>query len=280
MIATEDRVHHGKHTKVERYGWTIKDKPGRFLYVNKRLIEIDPSYQRQIVESKVKAISANWSWVAFGAATVARRPDGSMFAMDAQHRIEAAKRRADIEDLPCMVFDVESVSEEAEGFLSANTLRRPLTGIDKHRAKVMVGESAATSVEEILKKYGYQIASSFRIGDKWKIKAVVLCENLVAENKDAFDAVIECFADCLGGAFVHERVLSALFFLHSRGHIDIRNRRTREAISRVGFDGLLEAIHRASAYYARGSTAIFAEGVSTALNKGRRNPISTLGKSE
>ena len=270
MLATEERVHGGKLTKVDRYNWTMQDKPGRFMMLNKNVIGVDKSYQRDAKEDKLKPIASKWSWVAFGVAIVAERPDGSYFAIDAQHRVLAAKKRADIDVLPCMVFDIADVAAEAMGFLAANTLRKPLTGLDKHRALVLTGDAASAALRSITDRHGYEIHNAYRAG---ALRGISLGTRLAAADPDALDLVFDAMEKLLGRCYAHERLLDSLFFLQTRGLIYLTDKRVREAIGKIGYDGLLDATSRASAYYSRGGARVWAEGIANALNKGRRHPV-------
>lgn len=266
-------IKNGSMTKIERYKWTIRDKQGEFALLHKDSIIVDPTYQREEVLQKIQAIASDWSWVAFGAVIIGLRPDGSFAAIDGQHRILAARRRADISLIPCMVFEMPDLAYEAEGFLSSNTLRRPLLGFDKHKAKVLIGSQDAVDAEKIATSHGYKISKNSN--DKWCVKAVALIEKLAAADKDALDATFCVMAKCLNGAFAHEKLLSSFHYLHSNKYVDLFNVRTQQAITSVGFEMLLAGINRASGYYSRGGAAVWADGLSQSLNKGRRIPIST-----
>lgn len=270
MQATEELVHHGKMTKIKRYGWTMVDSPGRFMMIQKNLIQIDDSYQRAINEVKVKEIVSDWSWIAFGVAIVAKRQDGTYWAIDAQHRIAAARRRADIDLLPCMVFTVSQESDEARGFLASNTLRKPLTGMDRYKALVMTGDAASVRLNEIVKKHGYTIRSTQVDG---VLRGVRIATKLIASDAEAVDAVFAVLEKDLDRCYAHERLLDSLFFLQTKGLIDLSDKRARAAIKKLGYKGLLDACARASAYHAKGGAKVWAEGVANALNKGKQTPV-------
>lgn len=270
LITTDELVHHGKMTKVKRYGWTMIDSRGRFMMIQKNLIQIDDSYQRNVNEAKVMEIASNWSWIAFGVAIVAERQDGTYWAIDAQHRIAAARRRADIDLLPCMVFSVSQESDEARGFLASNTLRKPLTGMDKYKALVMTGDAASVRLNEIVEKHGYVISSAKGSGC---LRGVRVATSLVMSDAEAVDAVFEVMKTDLDRCYAHDRLIQSLFFLQTKGLIDLSDKRARSAIRKVGYEGLLEACARASAYHATGGAKVWAEGVANALNKGKQTPV-------
>ena len=270
MLATEESVHGGKLTKIDRYGWTMQDKPGRFMMLHKNAIRVDADYQRGGYENKIKEIASNWSWIAFSAATVAFRPDGSYYAIDAQQRILAARKRADIELLPCMVFMIAEVAAEARGFLAVNTLRKPLTGFDKYKALVLTGDAPSAALMKMTAKHGYDIHNASRPGS---LRGIRMATRLIQVDEDALDLVFDVMEKPLGRCYAHERILDSLFFLQTRGLIDLTDKRVREAIEKVGYDGLLDATSRAGAYHSKGGARVWAEGIANALNKGRRRPV-------
>ena len=115
---TEEKVHNGNITKVERYNWKMQDSPGALRMVKKGDLQVDHTYQRNANEMKLIAIAKDWSWIACGAIVVADR-EGVLFVVDGQHRVLAARKRSDIAELPCLVFKTHEAKQEAKGFLAA-----------------------------------------------------------------------------------------------------------------------------------------------------------------
>lgn len=261
-------------TKIDRYKWKVRDEVGELSWLSKGLIDVDLDYQRNTNQAKVLDIARNWSWVACGTITVADR-DGTFYAIDGQHRVAAARLRSDITNLPCVIFKVDGVRAEAEGFLAANTGRKPLTGIDKYRAKILTADEATVALSGLLDRAGYTVRNS---SDKATAKAVAMFAKLAARDLDALNKVFMVFAEDLDHAYAHEISVTALWFLESGQHVDLLDRRTRARIRSLGAGEILVAAKRASAYYARGGEAVWAEGVTNALNKGMRKPISTYVK--
>jgi hypothetical protein len=98
----------GGQSKVDRYGWKLIDRPGVYENIDKKRLGIDESYQRPEIVSKIREMSANWSWMACGVILVARRGK-RFYVYDGQQRTAAAMRRSDIKTLPCLVFDTEAL---------------------------------------------------------------------------------------------------------------------------------------------------------------------------
>jgi hypothetical protein len=131
------------------------------LNIHKHDLNIDHTYQREnVIISKVQQIQASWSWIGCGTILVALRHDGSYWVMDGQHRVLAARNRSDIDELPCLVFAVESKTDEAAGFLVANTQRKPVTAIAKYKAMVLTNDPTAMAVDEVLRRLGLEVADT------------------------------------------------------------------------------------------------------------------------
>jgi hypothetical protein len=83
-------------------------------------LQIDYSYQRDLNEDRVQEIMDDFSEDAFGTPIVNRRPDGSLFLVDGQHRREAAIRLYGHRKIWCRVIKVPGPAEEAAIFYRVN----------------------------------------------------------------------------------------------------------------------------------------------------------------
>ena len=118
--ATDNRKDKGTALQVANDG-----EPGELLYLNKNILEIDHSYQRNAKNARVLKLARRWNWLSCGVLTVAKR-SGRYYVVDGQHRLMAALKRADIDQLPCLVFESSEMREEAVAFRDANKERRPI----------------------------------------------------------------------------------------------------------------------------------------------------------
>ena len=149
--ASPDKLDDGQ-SKEKRYGYRFIDKPGKFMMIDKNELSVDHSYQRHdVYMDGIRKMAKEWSWVACGAISVAKRGDAYMVT-DGQRRTLAAMLLQSIKELPCMVFDSEGVRDEAEKFLLPNRNRKPVSAFDKYRAQVMIGEATALSIQSALQK--------------------------------------------------------------------------------------------------------------------------------
>lgn len=271
VISNATDTYKGGKSKIERYGWkkSAVDVAGEFQMLDKNAIKIDhDNYQRDPKNiSLITKMASEWSWVACGAISVAIRDDGEYWVMDGQHRLLAAKRRADITHVPCMIFLIQDIKDEANGFLRLNTLRRPLSGVEKFKASVTGEDKNASEVDHLLRLYGYKVASS---GGQWSVKCVSTLQKIASESVDTLKEILSIYRDCFDGQRIHERVVLGLVEIAKRQAADISSRRFRDRCALIGHSELSRSIGAAAAYHARGGSRVFAEGIATALNKGLR----------
>lgn len=132
---------------------------------------IDDSYQRSIEtgpsQSLVRRIAVNWDWSLCQPLVVARRDDGSLWVIDGQHRLAAARLRNDLYDLPCVVVPSRSPADEAAAFVALNQERRPLSKMDVFRAALEAGDEQAGIIQAAMDAHGYSLAKSTN-PDTWK----------------------------------------------------------------------------------------------------------------
>ena len=126
-------------------------------------LQIDAAYQRSIEsgESKtlIRKIAQHWNWDLCQPLVVARRPDGGLFVIDGQHRLEAAKLRRDIAQLPCVVVDYSSAADEAASFVHLNQQRRPLGALDLFKAALASDDPEATAIAAAMEAAGLSLAA-------------------------------------------------------------------------------------------------------------------------
>lgn len=126
-------------------------------------LSIDPSYQRSIEnrasQKLIREIAQRWHWGLCQPLVVSARDDGaSLFVIDGQHRLEAARLRGDIEALPCVLVECDGAEEEAASFVQLNQNRRPLTALEIFRAAIASGEEQAIAIAQAITSAGLTIA--------------------------------------------------------------------------------------------------------------------------
>lgn len=125
-------------------------------------LRIDPSYQRSTENGSsltlIRKIAMYWDWALFQPLAVARRDDGSLFVIDGQHRLEAARLRRDLYDIPCVVTASACVADEAASFVAMNAQRRALGALDLFKAACAAGDSTTRDVMKLIEAAGLSLA--------------------------------------------------------------------------------------------------------------------------
>jgi hypothetical protein len=135
-------------------------------------LKVDPTYQRSLETgpsiSLIRRIAMHWNWDLCQPLVVARRDNGDLFVIDGQHRLEAARLRGDIAQLPAVVVQYASPADEAASFVHLNQQRRPLTTLDVHRAAVAAGDEDACAIADAMQVAGLSFAKTSN-PDSWKL---------------------------------------------------------------------------------------------------------------
>lgn len=259
-------THHGLD-KIARYGWKVMDEPGEFRLLHKEVLQVHPSYQRDLIPSKVTEFCSSWSWIALGALVVGER-NGEFWVIDGQHRLLAAKRRSDINTLPCMVFVTDGIKEEALAFLKLNTGRKPVTAFAKQKALVTSGDETAVFVSKVCDELGIRVMKAST--SPATLVCVAWCNKRAAENRDEFKRVLALVAEICSrdNIPIPEKVLEGIWHLNQKCGDGLNDKRLVRRIREKGGRALLDAAIRASSYFAAGGGRVWANGILDELNKG------------
>ncbi|WP_052761956.1 DUF6551 family protein [Aurantiacibacter luteus] len=125
-------------------------------------LQVDAGYQRSVVggdsQALIRRIAQHWNWDLCQPLVVSRRADGSMWVIDGQHRLEGAKLRGDIHQLPCVVVDYACREDEAASFVHLNQQRRPLSKLDLFKAAVASEDAEACAIAAAIATAGLELA--------------------------------------------------------------------------------------------------------------------------
>jgi hypothetical protein len=127
-------------------------------------LHIDPAYQRDVgsgaAQALIRRLAQHWNWDLCQPLVVARRRDLTerLFVIDGQHRLEAARLRGDIPQLPCVVVEYANTADEAASFVNLNQQRRQLLPIDVFKAAVASGDKEANAIAAALAEAGLSLA--------------------------------------------------------------------------------------------------------------------------
>jgi hypothetical protein len=265
----------GKVSKITRYGWILRDRPGEFMLIDKHELKVDHAYQRdKVVINKVRDIQANWSWAGCGCILVAMRPDGSFWVFDGQHRVLAARNRADISELPCLVFECDDVTQEAAGFLVCNGERKPVTAAAKFKALVLTGDKAAVAVQEIFDRLGVTLVEQpARAGE---IKCIAKCLYLAESDRGLFERCLEAAVELCGESPVTKDILEGLSWIH-RKHGLLSDPRFIRRLCSVSVAEIMTSIAKFAAAEGKRGERVCGTAILKLVNKGLRNKFVDEG---
>jgi len=281
-VNVSEKTHQGVD-KVKRYGWVSKNEPGKLLYVPKEQLRVDQTYQRSLNDSKRKRIASNFNWAALGVLLCARRPDGSLWVIDGQHRLAAAMSRSDVQDVPVVVFEFDgNIQDEAADFLIANKERKPLTGVDSFKAQVAAGDPIAIAVNDMVHSTGRVIGTAT---DAKTVRCVAMLYTCMQSNATAMKQLWPLICELCADESIDNRFVAGLHWLETRlvdqneEERSVLEASNRRKLAEAGIRKILHSIGDAAAYYHRGGQAVFAKGILNVLNYKRRNILKLRGSS-
>lgn len=151
--------------KAKSLNGPVIGAPPTLEWVAVEHLSIDPAYQRatdgphsrKIIFGMIKG----WDWTLCQPLVVARRPDGSLFILDGQHRHIGAIQRGDIAYLPCVILSGCNQAQEANTFVALNTRRQRLSQADIFNGMLAASDPDAVRMAAILDETGWrQVKSS------------------------------------------------------------------------------------------------------------------------
>ena len=245
------------------------------MLIGKDDLNIDGTYQRdQVSESKVLEIARDWDWKLFGTLAVVERADGSFWIYDGGHRARASFYRDDITKLPCMVFQIDSQTEEAKAFVGTNTMGSYVSAYHKHRASVIAGEPTAIAVQTLLDKYGLAVSETAK--KPGSFSAVNTLRDLVSLNRIMAERVLSaCVLIANGRDVITGTVMDGIYYCQHKlkGSDDILAGAHLEKLVHEGIPGIESAIRREKHLIGKGGAMVAAKAVLDVLNKGKRRRL-------
>lgn len=126
-------------------------------------LEVDRSYQREILTILDKIMGILLIANAFGYPIVAKRPNGRYFVIDGQQRIEKA-RRDGFTHVWVDVIEVPDYGEtEAQLFVVLNCNRKNLRALEEFHGRVKAGEERAIALKAVAAGYGFIIPRTDKV---------------------------------------------------------------------------------------------------------------------
>lgn len=132
---------------------------GTHEMVDPFLIVVDHKYQREEKAGLQSKIAAGFDPMLFGRPICFKRgTDAIYYCIDGQQRIGAVKQlEPAVRSIPVILFPLVGVEREAEVFVRINETRKALTGLEKHRGKIVAKDPSALQIERAVQKAGYSI---------------------------------------------------------------------------------------------------------------------------
>jgi len=251
----------------------IKNEPGEMRWIDKRLLHIDPEYQRKLNDRLVGRIAANWSWVSCGVIEVSQRPNSEMFfVIDGQHRWKSSTYLSAISDLPCIVFKLDTVVDEATGFLAANTERRMPTLADQFKALLTTEDKTAIEAYRLAEAHSRRIGAPSGPGTISCVSDFLHCINI---NSAAMHRVFPVLAQVCAGRPMTGRLIKGMHALERRmprGE-SLADDRWRSRLTHIGYEELSQSMKVVVTLENRASERALAQGIVRAINRGLRIPL-------
>jgi len=248
----------------------VKNDPGELMRIDKSRLRVDHDYQRSKVDYiRVARYAANWSWVSCGALIVSKRSEDFFAIVDGQHRWEAAKLIETIRELPCLVFPLDQLRDEAIGFLAVNTERKMPSLADQIKALLIAGNEDAILADKLAKQAGRHIAAGT---GPYTVACAAEFLRLIQADSAAVEACWPALAGVCQGQALSHKILRGVVTLQRRmpkGH-SFAEERWRERLIYVGWHNVTEEIKRLGAIEHNYSELVCASGVLRAINKGLR----------
>lgn len=262
-------------SKRKKFNWAEPCDEGTFMVVPKEQLNIDEeSYQReQVSKQKVLAIARAWDWKLFGAISVVMRPDGSLWVYDGGHRTRAAFFRDDIKELPCMVFEISDISEEAKAFVGSNTMKSNVSSYHVYKGSLVAGEPTAIAVDALLSKYGYRVVQY--ASNPYDFRSIHTLTNYIKQDPELTEKVFSLLAEVsCGDEIISGTAITALYGMAKRVDEDVFTGAWRKRIKAQSITGIDYAIKREKHIMGKGGERVAAKALLDLVNKGLRRRLA------
>jgi hypothetical protein len=254
--------------KVSKFKWRPLGETGEFMWIDKKVLQVDRSYQRAEEYKKSIRMAADWKWESCGAISVMRR-DCSFFVVDGQNRTLAAWRRSDIASLPCMVFESRGIKHEASAFIDMNTNRKPVSAYTKFKAKIIAGDETACAINAALVANGLTLKPNGNTPGY--ITCIASCERLYRLNRPGFDLILAlatqlAYADNVGPCGV---LLGGLSIIDRKVIGGLNQQKLIQRLHSIGAIALVDAARKMTLRTGVGGERVWADGMLEVVNRVR-----------
>jgi len=124
-------------------------------------LTINAKYQREVSrdgEAMISRIARDFDWRQFTPVTVAPAArEGRYAVIDGQHRIMAALRIDQIDEVPCWIVAADDISAQATTFVGLNKNRMKMMPVNTYHAELAAGDVHAVRINRICQKAGVEV---------------------------------------------------------------------------------------------------------------------------
>lgn len=154
-----------------KYKYELPEHPVKYgVSVKLTDLQVDPQAQRALNVNRAKSIAANIIEKALGVIVVSKRSDGSLWIIDGQHRVWAAKL-AGLTHITAEVHSNLSLKDEAVLFMLNNNESQRVSAIDLYLVGLTAGSDLQVDVQNVLDKHGLKVG----IAPSTNVVAAVRC---------------------------------------------------------------------------------------------------------
>lgn len=243
------------------------------MMLAKQQLNIDSRYQRDSVsETKVLKIAKRWDWMLIGVIIVVRRDDGTFWVVDGGHRTRASFYRDDVTEMPCMVYELATVSEEAKAFLGKNLMVTNVSSVDKHKAAVCAEDDTAMVAAKLLDSLGIEVAGTANSCNQ--LKCINTFTNMVRTDQELARRVLVFVLKQGEGKPASSIVLRGIFALclRLRDRVDVLSQ-YGDKLARHSQKEMEVRIRQMRAECGKGGEKIEALAMLSLINKGSRKKL-------
>lgn len=207
---------------------------GTHEMVDPYVIIVDHKYQREQKPALISRIAASFDPMLFGRPICFLRENGMRYAIDGQQRIAAAKiLDPPMRSIPVVSFELVGIQREAEVFVRINEARKSLTGLEKHRGKIVAKDPAALQIERAVERAGFSIGvnhgssrsiaavgslayANDRVGEDGIVQILTVVREAWGDDRKALDGIIlRTLADIIegqsnNGGYVRSKLVTSL----------------------------------------------------------------------
>lgn len=146
--------------EIAKFAITPQNKAPRMMWVDPLQLSVDETYQRNLSMKSKKLITnivQNFDWTRFKCPIVTQDEKERMFVLDGQHTAIAAATHPEIEKIPVMIVEADSLKKRARAFIGHNKDRINMTATQLHHSSVVAEDATAMTIDRVCRASGIKI---------------------------------------------------------------------------------------------------------------------------